>query len=83
MEQIQRRLDRLAAGNPGDIQPVGEGVSELRVHFGPGYRVYVGFAGRTLVILLGGGTKRAQNRDIAAAKEAWADYKARKKKARR
>ena len=65
-------------GNPGDIVSVGEGVSELRIHFGPGYRVYIAYDRRTLVILLGGGTKRTQRRDIAAAKAAWADYKARK-----
>jgi putative addiction module killer protein len=77
-DKVDSRLLRLSAGNPGDIAPVGEGVSELRIHAGPGYRVYVAFDGRTLVILLGGGSKRAQARDIAAAKAAWADYKARK-----
>jgi putative addiction module killer protein len=79
-DTIERRLVRLAAGNPGDIEPVGEGVSELRIHSGPGYRVYVALDGRKLVILLGGGTKRTQNRDIVAAKAAWTDYRTRKVK---
>jgi putative addiction module killer protein len=79
-DRVDSRLLRLSAGNLGDIAPVGEGVSELRIHFGPGYRVYIAFDGRTLVILLGGGSKRTQIRDIAAAKMAWSDYKARKAK---
>jgi putative addiction module killer protein len=72
------RLERLAHGNPGDIKPVGGGVSELRIDFGPGYRIYLGFDGRILVILLGGGTKRNQHRDIATAQTRWAEYKRRK-----
>jgi len=78
VDRIDTRLIRLSTGNPGDIAPVGEGVSELRIHFGLGYRVYVAFDGRKLVILLGGGSKRTQSRDITAAKAAWADYKVRK-----
>lgn len=54
--RIQARLDRLAGGNPGDVKPVGEGVSELRIDYGPGYRVYFKARGRTVVILLAGGT---------------------------
>jgi putative addiction module killer protein len=79
-DKVDSRLLRLCAGNPGDIAPVGEGVSELRIHSGPGYRVYVAFDGQMTVILLGGGSKRTQARDIAAAKTAWADYKTRKAK---
>jgi putative addiction module killer protein len=56
-------------GNPGDVKPVGEGVSELRIDYGPGYRVYFASRGETLVILLAGGDKRTQNRDIRTALE--------------
>jgi putative addiction module killer protein len=73
------RLERLAQGNPGDVKPVGGGVSELRIDFGPGYRIYLGFDGRVVVILLGGGTKRNQDRDIATAHARWSDYRKRKK----
>ena len=61
------RVERLAAGNPGDARPVGEGVSELRIDYGPGYRVYFKMQGRTMVVLLAGGDKRTQNRDIETA----------------
>lgn len=65
--RVQARLDRLAEGNPGDVKPVGEGVSELRIDHGPGYRVYFRQRGRTVVILLAGGIKRTQAQDIKAA----------------
>jgi putative addiction module killer protein len=65
--RIQARLERLAAGNPGEVAPVGEGVSELRIDIGPGYRVYFTRRGRALVILLAGGSKRTQAADIRAA----------------
>ena len=61
------RVERLAAGNPGDVRPVGEGVSELRIDHGPGYRVYFKKQGRTIVVLLAGGDKRTQSRDIETA----------------
>ena len=61
------RVERLAAGNPGDVRSVGEGVSELRIHYGPGYRVYFKQQGPAVVILLAGGDKRSQNDDIATA----------------
>jgi len=61
------RIERLAAGNPGDVQPVGEGVSELRIDYGPGYRVYYKRHGRRVVILLAGGDKSSQSRDIKRA----------------
>jgi putative addiction module killer protein len=65
--RIMVRIERLVAGNPGDVKPVGEGVSELRINYGPGYRVYYKQYGRTLVILLVGGDKRTQSKDIATA----------------
>ena len=61
------RVERLAAGNPGDVRPVGEGVSELRIDYGPGYRVYFKKQGRMIVILLAGGDKRTQSEDVKTA----------------
>ncbi|MDR1231035.1 MAG: type II toxin-antitoxin system RelE/ParE family toxin [Spirochaetaceae bacterium] len=63
------RIKRLAAGNPGDARPVGNGISELRFFFGPGYRVYYKDTGRELILLLCGGNKSTQEEDIARAKE--------------
>jgi putative addiction module killer protein len=65
--RVQVRIERLAAGNPGDVEPVGEGVSELRINYGPGYRVYFKKLGRELIILLAGGDKSTQAKDIKAA----------------
>ena len=65
--RVQARIQRLAMGNPGDVRPVGEGVSELRIDHGPGYRVYYVQRGREVVILLAGGDKRTQSRDIETA----------------
>ncbi|MBK9956245.1 MAG: type II toxin-antitoxin system RelE/ParE family toxin [Rhodocyclaceae bacterium] len=65
--RIQARIERLAAGNPGDVEPVGDGVSELRINYGPGYRVYFRKRGRELIILLAGGDKATQAKDIKAA----------------
>lgn len=73
---IAARLMRLAEGLPGDVEPVGDGVSELRIHYGPGYRVYFQRRGNFLVVLLCGGDKSTQSRDIAAAKKLakeWSD----------
>ncbi len=67
--RIQTRIDRLQLGLAGDVKPVGEGVSELRIDYGPGYRVYFVQRGRELVILLAGGDKRTQNQDIKTAIE--------------
>lgn len=67
--RIAGRIDRLALGNPGDVKPVGEGISELRIDYGPGYRVYFHQRGKVLVILLCGGDKRTQDKDIRKAKE--------------
>ena len=65
--RIQARIERLAMGNPGDVEPVGEGVSELRINYGPGYRVYFKKRGRELIILLAGGDKSTQAKDIKTA----------------
>jgi putative addiction module killer protein len=65
--QIVRRIERLEAGNSGDVAPVGSGVSEMRIHFGPGYRLYFVQRGATWVLLLCGGDKGSQRRDIARA----------------
>ena len=66
--RIQVRIERLAAGNPGDVEAVGEGVSELRIDYGPGYRVYFKRRGEEVIILLAGGDKRSQARDITTAR---------------
>lgn len=66
--KIAARIRRLAFGNPGDVAPVGQGVSELRIHYSPGYRVYFVRKGAALVILLCGGDKSTQSRDIKQAK---------------
>jgi putative addiction module killer protein len=73
--RIAARLDRLAAGNPGDAQPVGDGISELRVNYGPGYRVYFIQKGRVLIVLLCGGDKSTQDRDIRQAKVLASEWK--------
>jgi putative addiction module killer protein len=75
--RITARLNRLMCGNFGDCKQVGAGVWELRIHWGPGYRVYYALVGRTCVLLLCGGDKRRQSADIAAAIEYLKDYKQR------
>jgi putative addiction module killer protein len=80
--KVSVALARVEQGNLSNAKPVGEGVLEYRIDWGPGYRVYFGRDGNVLVILLTGGTKRRQQRDIEAAKILWADYKARRPKAR-
>jgi len=71
-------IDRLGEGNTSNAKALGEGVSELRINRGPGYRIYFGWDGKVLVILLGGGTKRRQQSDIQKALGHWRSYKARK-----
>jgi putative addiction module killer protein len=75
-------LIRLQQGNMSNVKGVGGGVQELRIDYGPGYRVYFGKDGEHLVILLGGGTKKRQSRDIQTAQDRWAAYKARKERER-
>ena len=65
--RILVRIERLAEGNPGDVRPVGEGISEMRIDYGPGYRVYYKKQGSKFVILLAGGDKRSQSKDIKNA----------------
>ena len=65
--RILVRIERLSAGNPGDVRPVGEGVSELRIDYGPGYRIYFKKIGQKIVILLAGGDKRTQAKNIKTA----------------
>jgi putative addiction module killer protein len=75
-DRVDTALRRMRHGNLGDVKRVGEGVFERRLHFGQGYRIYFGREGNQLVILLAGGTKRTQGRDIQAARRLWSDYKA-------
>jgi putative addiction module killer protein len=76
--EVTTALCRLELGNFSNVKGVGAGVFEYRIDFGPGYRVYFGKDGDTVVILLAGGTKKRQDRDIADAHERWVDYKKRK-----
>jgi putative addiction module killer protein len=73
--RVDRHIRRLEAGNFGSAKPLREGVFEVAMDFGPGYRVYYGLDGRTVIILLGGGSKRKQQKDIDAAIERWRRYK--------
>ncbi len=75
--RVDRYVRRLEAGNFGAAKSLRDGVFELRLDFGPGYRVYYGREGRTVIILLGGGSKRRQDADVAAAVERWKRYKLR------
>lgn len=77
--KITTALARMENGNFGDVKPVGDGVLERRISFGPGYRVYFGRDGSELVILLCGGSKKRQSQDIATAKALWSAYMTRKK----
>lgn len=73
-------LERLVHGNLSSVKSLGAGVRELRIDFGPGYRVYFGWDGQTLIILLAGGSKKRQQADIERAKEMWKEFKQRKRK---
>ena len=72
---IDKRLNRVILGNLGDCQSLGEGVFELRIDYGPGFRIYFGQVGTTIIILLCGGDKSTQDRDIRQAIEYWTDYR--------
>jgi len=76
-QKVRIRLDRVRLGNLGKNRSVGEGIYELKVDYGPGYRVYYGLEGKTVVLLLLGGDKSTQKKDIAQAKVYWGDYKRR------
>lgn len=73
--KIAIRIDRLSLGNPGDVKAIGEGISEMRIDYGPGYRVYYTHVGKKIVLLLTCGTKGTQTSDIAAAKKLKGEYK--------
>ena len=75
--KIEQRLDRVRLGNLGNSKSVGEGVCELKIDFGPGYRVYFGQFGSTIVLILCGGDKSSQEQDIRKAKEYWKEYEER------
>jgi len=73
--KVTTALYRLEQGNTSNCKSVGGGVSEVRIDFGPGYRVYYGYDGKVMIILLGGGSKKRQQHDIEQAKQRWLDYK--------
>jgi|SRR6266852_1998139 putative addiction module killer protein len=77
--KVSIALSRLERGNMSNVEAVGEGVSELKLNWGPGYRVYFGRDGKRIIILLCGGTKKRQSRDIAVAKARWGSYKLRRR----
>ena len=77
--RVDSALERIADGNLSNIRGVGGGLLECRLHFGPGYRIYLGRDGAALVILLAGGTKARQQHDIEKARELWRDYRRRKR----
>lgn len=74
-QRVQSRLDRIERGNMGDCKPVGDGIFEFRMDFGPGYRLYYAATGTTLVVLLVGGDKSTQDKDILLAQKLWEEYK--------
>jgi len=78
--KVATYLARIETGNTSQLKALGGGISECRINWGPGIRIYLAWDGIRLVILLGGGTKRRPSKDIDAAKSAWKDYKARKRK---
>ena len=81
--RVQQRIDRMRRGNFGDHKGLGSGISELRIDYGPGYRVYYGRDGENVVILLAGGTKKRQGRDIKQARTYWNAYHQEKRNANR
>ena len=77
-QKVSKAIARIEEGNLGDVKPVGKGVMERRIFYGPGYRIYFGQDGNKVVILLTGGSKKRQNNDIDTAHRYWADYMVRK-----
>ncbi len=75
--RIRTQLDRILMGNPGDYKSLGHGLYEIRIHYGPGYRVYYGREGSRLILLLCGGNKSTQRSDIRLARKYWQDYRSR------
>ena len=80
--RVRAAIDRMESGNLSNAKGVGRGVFEYRMDFGPGYRIYFGRDGDTVIILLGGGTKRRQHRDIENARASWQEYGRRKRQER-
>jgi putative addiction module killer protein len=78
IDKIEKRLKRVASGNLGDYRGVGEGVLELRIDYGPGYRIYFGQKGSIIILLLCGGDKSSQEQDILKARQYWSEYEKRK-----
>jgi putative addiction module killer protein len=78
--KVTTALYRMEQGNLSNVKAVGQGVAEYKIDYGPGYRLYLGQEGATIIILLGGGTKRRQDAEIRLARQRWMDYKARKKR---
>ena len=78
--RVSTALYRMEQGNLSNLKPVGGGVAEYRIDYGPGYRIYFGQVGNKLIILLGGGTKKGQNADIKRAQKHWRNYKSRSKR---
>ena len=77
--KVTTALARLSGGNTSNVKSVGAGVSEYKINYGPGYRIYFGWDGKMLIILLSGGTKKRQQNDVEIAKGLWKEYKQRKK----
>ena len=75
VQRVVARVERMAPGNLGDVKPVGAGVSETRIDYGPGYRLYFAKHGEALIVLLAGGGKRTQDKDLKAAKALWEAWK--------
>lgn len=78
--RVRTAIARMENGNFSNVKALGQGVSEYRLNYGPGYRIYFSKDGETLIVLLGGGTKKRQNRDIELARQLWKRYKQRKRR---